>query len=176
MSSAAASRSGSAPSLMASGAATPEGNLRQWLPCPLTAAEWHDHWHGRGPPWWLSQKMPYARAACAAICEVLSTNIANSAYHGTRLNVKHVSQVMERCLRLQKGATESPAARSPPKPCSSRTKLIRRRAAAARRQRYMPCETRLARRLNQVIIANTKGFYRPYHGRGRGRCGGRESA
>ena len=35
-----------------------------------------------------------------AICEVLATKIANSAYHGTRLNVKHVSQVMERLMAL----------------------------------------------------------------------------
>ena len=29
------------------------------------------------------------------ICEVLETAVANSAYHGSRLNVEHISDVME---------------------------------------------------------------------------------
>jgi 3-oxoacyl-(acyl-carrier-protein) synthase len=32
------------------------------------------------------------------ICEILASVIANSAFHGTRLNIDHVSQVMDRVL------------------------------------------------------------------------------
>ena len=43
------------------------------------------------------------------ICEVLGTVIANSAFHGTRLDVEHIGDVMERLLEAGRGARGGPA-------------------------------------------------------------------
>ena len=62
-----------------------------------------------GPEWMLAplfgnltreeQDRAIAPAPAGRRKIVLATNIANSAFHGTRLNVRHVSQIMERLLQ-----------------------------------------------------------------------------
>ncbi len=38
------------------------------------------------------------------ICEVLSTVTANSAFHGTRLDVQHIGQMMENLIRTSRNS------------------------------------------------------------------------
>ena len=91
------------------------------------------------------------------ICEVLSSVTANSAFHGTRLDVNHIAQVMERLVSgaerewgVERDAiapktvfvsheTYTPARGGAPRPRSSRCGASRR----------------LGR---QIVMANTKGF------------------
>ena len=65
------------------------------------------------------------------ICEVLGAVTANSAFHGTRLDVAHVSQVMEQLLRQ----VESRGDRPPRHGSVDRVRLARDVHAGARWQR-----------------------------------------
>jgi NAD(P)-dependent dehydrogenase (short-subunit alcohol dehydrogenase family)/acyl carrier protein len=93
-----------------------------------------------------------------AICEVLSTNIANSAYHGTRLNVKHVSQIMETLLKSAEerfGISRSQIA--------AETMFVSHETYTPARGGSAAAEIHALRHVfgqqaNQIIIANTKGF------------------
>ena len=91
------------------------------------------------------------------ICEVLGSVTANSAFHGTRLDVDHIGQVMERLL-AQAEAAASTGTRSRRRPCSSRTRPTPRPAAAAPRRRSTRCATCSAPDADAVVITNTKGF------------------
>ena len=76
------------------------------------------------------------------ICEVLSTVTANSAFHGTRLDVQHIGQVMENLVAQAEAAQRHFArSRSRRTRSSSRTKPTRPRAAAAPRRRSTRCAT-----------------------------------
>jgi malonyl CoA-acyl carrier protein transacylase len=144
-------------SLMASGAATPEGNLR------LAALPFDRRRNGMiigmGAAALVVESEDAVRErGMRAICEVLATNIANSAYHGTRLNVNHVSQVMEKLLKT----------------AEARYGIVRSQIAAetmfVSHETYTPARGGSAaaeihalrdafgKQANQVIIANTKGF------------------
>ena len=47
------------------------------------------------------------------ICEVLGSVTANSAFHGTRLDVEHIGEVMESLVRTRRGARRRPHADRP---------------------------------------------------------------
>ena len=65
------------------------------------------------------------------ICEVLTTVTANSAFHGTRLDVQHIGQVMESSGgQSRSGQRHFASARSRPRRFLFPTKPTRRRAAA----------------------------------------------
>ena len=65
------------------------------------------------------------------VVELLSSETANSAFHGTRLDVAHISQVMDRLVTAPSAASASTGARSPRRRCSYRTRHTLPRAAAA---------------------------------------------
>ena len=74
------------------------------------------------------------------ICEVLSAVTANSAFHGTRLDVQHIGQMMEDLVGAG-GIPQRHSARADwrRKWSLSLTKPTPRRAAAAPRRRCTPC-------------------------------------
>ncbi len=92
------------------------------------------------------------------ICEILATQIANSAFHGTRLDVPHVREVMDRLMR------------------QAEERFGIRRGEIAAETMFMSHETYTPARggsasaeinalrhtfgdhANRIIIANTKGF------------------
>ena len=93
------------------------------------------------------------------ICEVLGAVTANSAFHGTRLDVDHISQRDGAAVVAPGGG----ARRRPPRDrrrrrSSSRTRPTPRPAAAAPRPRSTRCARRSAPAADQIVIANTKGF------------------
>ncbi|HVM70400.1 MAG TPA: acyltransferase domain-containing protein, partial [Anaerolineales bacterium] len=143
--------------LMASGAATPEGNLR------LAALPFDRRRNGMiigmGAAALVVESEDAVRErGMRAICEILSTNIANSAYHGTRLNVNHVSQVMETLLKSAEsrfGISRSQIA--------AETMFVSHETYTPARGGSAAAEIHALRaafgeQANQVIIANTKGF------------------
>ncbi len=84
-------------SLFASGAATTEGNLR------MAALPFDERRNGMimgmgAAALVVESEDAVQERGVRAIGELLSTHIANSAFHGTRLDVQHVSEVMERLL------------------------------------------------------------------------------
>ncbi|HET7209077.1 MAG TPA: SDR family oxidoreductase [Terriglobales bacterium] len=92
------------------------------------------------------------------ICEVLSAVTANSAFHGTRLDVQHISQVMEDLI----GRAE--------KRCGIDRRQIANRTVFVSHETYTPArggsasaEIHALRHVfgdaaDQIVIANTKGF------------------
>ena len=92
------------------------------------------------------------------ICEVLSAVTANSAFHGTRLDVKHISQVMEQVVTQAE------------KRCGIERHEIAPRTVFVSHETYTPArggsaaaEIHALRRVfgdsaDQIVIANTKGF------------------
>ena len=69
------------------------------------------------------------------ICEVLGAITANSAFHGTRLDVEHIGAVMEAVVAAGRIAWCHPMPRSPTRRCSSPTRRTRRRVAGRPRRR-----------------------------------------
>ncbi|MGD0879230.1 MAG: SDR family NAD(P)-dependent oxidoreductase, partial [Anaerolineales bacterium] len=144
-------------SLMASGAATPEGNLR------LAALPFDRRRNGMiigmGAASLVVESEDAVRErGMRAICEVLSTNIANSAYHGTRLNVQHVSQVMETLLKNAEGRFGISRSQ-----IAAETMFVSHETYTPARGGSASAEIHALRdaygeQANQVIIANTKGF------------------
>jgi acyl transferase domain-containing protein/acyl carrier protein len=92
------------------------------------------------------------------ICEVLSTVTANSAFHGTRLDVQHIGQVME---NLVAGAeTRSGVARSEVAP---KMVFVSHETYTPARGGSASAEIHALRRVfgdgaDQIVIANTKGM------------------
>ena len=83
--------------LMASGAATTEGNPRMAI-LPFDRRR-NGMIMGMGAAALVVESEDALRErGMRGIAEVLATQIANSAYHGTRLDVQHVSDVMERLV------------------------------------------------------------------------------
>ena len=92
------------------------------------------------------------------ICEVLSAVTANSAFHGTRLDVEHISQVMEDLMAQAE------------KRCGIDRHQIAPKTVFVSHETYTPArggsaaaEIHALRRVfgdtaDQVVIANTKGF------------------
>lgn len=144
-------------SLFASGAATTEGNLR------LAAIPFDKRRNGMiigmGAAALVIESEDAARErGVRGIGEILSTNIGNSAYHGTRLDVNHVSEVMDRLLQTAErrfGIDRLAIA--------SETVFMSHETYTPARGGSASAEIRALRRCfglgaNQVIVANTKGF------------------
>jgi acyl transferase domain-containing protein/acyl carrier protein len=92
------------------------------------------------------------------ICEVLSAVTANSAFHGTRLDVEHIGQVMENLLAQAEAR------------CGIRRQQIAPQTVFVSHETYTPArggsasaEINALRRVfggaaDQIVIANTKGY------------------
>ena len=92
------------------------------------------------------------------ICEVLSTVTANSAFHGTRLDVQHISQVMEDLVR--KAETNCGISRQQIAP---HTVFVSHETYTPARGGSAAAEIHALRHVfgkaaDQIVIANTKGF------------------
>jgi acyl transferase domain-containing protein/NAD(P)-dependent dehydrogenase (short-subunit alcohol dehydrogenase family) len=92
------------------------------------------------------------------ICEVLSSVTANSAFHGTRLDVQHISQVMEDLVA--KAETRSGIERHQ---IASRTVFVSHETYTPARGGSASAEIHALRHVfgaaaDQIVIANTKGF------------------
>lgn len=92
------------------------------------------------------------------ICELLSTQIANSAFHGTRLDIAHVSSVMERLLQqaesrfsIDRGTIAEHMV------FVSHETYTPARGGSAAAEIHALRKT-FKQNANKVIIANTKGY------------------
>ena len=144
-------------SMFASGAATIEGDVRK------AALPFDKRRNGLIMGMGAASLVVESEDACRergvrGICEVVSTVIANSAFHGTRLDVKHVGQVMDRLVSVAEarfGLNRSAIAAS--------TAFISHETYTPARGGSASAEIHALRDTfkedaNQVIIANTKGF------------------
>jgi len=143
--------------MLASGAATVEGDVRMAV-LPFDRRRNGMIMGMGGAALVVEAADAAAERGVRPICEVLSTQIANSAFHGTRLDTQHVSEVMERLVRT----------------AEERFGLDRRQMASkmvfVSHETYTPArggsasaEIRALRRVfgeqaSQVVIANTKGY------------------
>ena len=92
------------------------------------------------------------------ICEVLSAVTANSAFHGTRLDVNHISQIMEDLIR--KAEAKAGIERHEIAP---RTVFVSHETYTPARGGSAAAEIHALRKVfgksaDQIVIANTKGF------------------
>jgi len=92
------------------------------------------------------------------ICEVLSAVTANSAFHGTRLDVQHISQVMEHLVA--KAESTGSVQR---KQIAPHTVFVSHETYTPARGGSAAAEIHALRRVfgdsaSQIVIANTKGF------------------
>ncbi len=92
------------------------------------------------------------------ICEVLSTTTNNSAFHGTRLDVQHIGQVME--TLVSKAEAQSGISR---RQIASQTVFVSHETYTPARGGSASAEIHALRRVfgdvaDSVVIANTKGF------------------
>ena len=92
------------------------------------------------------------------ICEVLSTTTNNSAFHGTRLDVQHIGQVME--ALVAKAEARSGVSRQQIAP---RTVFVSHETYTPARGGSASAEIHALRRVfgdaaDRIVIANTKGF------------------
>ena len=92
------------------------------------------------------------------ICEVLGAVTANSAFHGTRLDVDHIGDGHGVARRPGRGAGRRGARRWRRPWCSSRTRPTRRPAAGAPPPRSNALRRVFGDAADQVVVANTKGF------------------
>lgn len=94
----------------------------------------------------------------APICEVLSAVTANSAFHGTRLDVDHIGQVMEQLIAQAESRTGIRRDQIAP-----RTVFVSHETYTPARGGSASAEINALRRVfgsaaDQIVIANTKGF------------------
>jgi malonyl CoA-acyl carrier protein transacylase len=144
-------------SLMASGAATTEGDLRM-AALPFDRRR-NGMLIGMGAAALVIESEDAIRErGMRAICEVLATVTANSAYHGTRLNVDHVGQMMETLLQTAErrfGISRSQIA--------PETVFISHETYTPARGGSAAAEIHALRRVfgeqaSRVVITNTKGY------------------
>ena len=92
------------------------------------------------------------------ICEVLATDIANSAFHGTRLNVGHVAQVMARLVDQAEArfGIDREAIAGETMFMSHETYTPARGGSAAAEIKAL--RGTFGEQANKVLIANTKGY------------------
>ncbi len=144
-------------SMYASGAATTEGNLR------LAALPFDRRRNGlilgMGAAALVVESEDAARErGVRAIGEILSSHYANSAFHGTRLDVDHVSEIMDQVLKTAEARfgihRESIAAHTVFVSHETYTPA-RGGSASAEIHALRHCFKDQA---NRVIVANTKGF------------------
>jgi acyl transferase domain-containing protein len=92
------------------------------------------------------------------ICEVLSAVTANSAFHGTRLDVHHISQVMEDLVRKAEASSGIQRQQIAP-----HTVFVSHETYTPARGGSAAAEIHALRKVfgsaaDQIVIANTKGF------------------
>jgi len=92
------------------------------------------------------------------ICEVLSAVTANSAFHGTRLDVRHIGQVMEELVRKAEAISGIDRHQIAP-----RTVFVSHETYTPARGGSAAAEIHALRQVfgnsaDQIVIANTKGF------------------
>jgi acyl transferase domain-containing protein/NAD(P)-dependent dehydrogenase (short-subunit alcohol dehydrogenase family) len=92
------------------------------------------------------------------ICEVLAAVTANSAFHGTRLDVQHIGQVMETLVSQAETRTGIPRAQ-----LASRMAFVSHETYTPARGGSASAEVQSLRRVfgdsaGRIIITNTKGF------------------
>ncbi|NIW44105.1 MAG: beta-ketoacyl synthase, partial [Gammaproteobacteria bacterium] len=92
------------------------------------------------------------------ICEVLATDTANSAFHGTRLDVGHVSQVMQRLIDTAEQRFDIHREEFAEKTMfmSHETYTPARGGSAAAEIKAL--RSTFSEHANKVLITNTKGF------------------
>ena len=143
--------------LLASGAATTEGNVRM-AALPFDRRR-NGMIMGMGAAALVVESQDAVEErGMRAICELLSCQIANSAFHGTRLDINHVSQVMERVVHQAEerfGIKRSDIA--------AQTVFVSHETYTPARGGSAAAEIHALRRTfgdqaNKVVIANTKGF------------------
>ncbi len=143
--------------LLASGATTTEGNLRK-AALPFDRRR-NGMIMGMGAAALVVESEDAARErGVRAICEVLATQIANSAFHGTRLDVQHVSDVMDRLVTQAEQRFGLRRDEIAPQ-CmfvSHETYTPARGGSAA--AEICALRRTFGEKANQVVIANTKGF------------------
>jgi malonyl CoA-acyl carrier protein transacylase len=143
--------------LLATGATTTEGDLRQ-AALPFDRRR-NGMIMGMGAAALVVEAEDAVRErGMRGIAEVLSTQIANSAFHGTRLDVNHVSEVMERVVAqaekrfgIQRGDLAGQALFM-----SHETYTPARGGSAA--AEIFALRHAFGEHANQLVIANTKGF------------------
>ena len=144
-------------SMLASGAATIEGDVRK-AALPFDKRR-NGLVMGMGAAALVIESEDAARErGVRGICEIVSSVTANSAFHGTRLDVKHVGQTMDRLVSVAEarfGFNRSSMA--------ARTAFISHETYTPARGGSASAEIHSLRDTfkedaNQVIIANTKGF------------------
>jgi len=144
-------------SMFASGAATTEGNVR------IAALPFDRRRNGMimgmGAAALVLECEDAARErGVRGICEVAATVTANSAFHGTRLDVNHVSSIMERLISVAESRFNDLRADIAP-----RLAFISHETYTPARGGSAAAEIHALRQTfgsvaNQVIVANTKGF------------------
>ncbi len=143
--------------LMASGAATIEGDPRKAI-LPFDRRR-NGMIMGMGAAALVVEAEDAVRErGMRGICEVLATQIANSAYHGTRLDTHHVGEVMERLMTLAEARFDIHR-----EEIAGRTVFVSHETYTPARGGSASAEIRALRgvfkdRANQVVIANTKGY------------------
>ncbi len=92
------------------------------------------------------------------ICEVLATVTANSAFHGSRLDVQHIGQVMEQLIaRAEKGSGLERAQIAPQTVFVSHETYTPARGGSASAEIFALRKV-FGKNADEVVIANTKGF------------------
>jgi malonyl CoA-acyl carrier protein transacylase len=143
--------------LLATGATTIEGDIRQ------AALPFDRRRNGMIPGMGAAALVVESQEAVqergmTAICEIVASQFANSAFHGTRLDVEHVSMVMQRLIAQ---AEQRFGLRR--EEIASQTMFVSHETYTPARGGSASAEIRALRdtfgeNANQVIIANTKGF------------------
>ena len=143
--------------LLASGATTTEGNLRM-AALPFDRRR-NGMIMGMGAAALVVEAEDAVRErGMRGICEVLATQIANSAFHGTRLDVPHVREVMDRLVSQAEqrfGISRQDF--------GNRTMFMSHETYTPARGGSASAEINALRytfgdQANQIIIANTKGY------------------
>ena len=92
------------------------------------------------------------------ICEVLATVTANSAFHGSRLDVQHIGQVMEQLItRAETGSGLNRAQIAPQTVFVSHETYTPARGGSASAEIFALRKV-FGKNADEVVIANTKGF------------------
>ena len=143
--------------LMASGAATTEGNVRM-AALPFDRRR-NGMIMGMGAAALVVEAEDAVRErGMRGICELLASQIANSAFHGTRLDVPHVSDVMDRLISQaeQRFGIDRNEIAARTVFVSHETYTPARGGSAA--AEIFALRHTFGEKANQVVIANTKGF------------------
>jgi len=144
-------------SMFASGAATTEGNVRV-AALPFDRRR-NGMIMGMGAAALVLESEDAARErGVRGIAEVVATVTANSAFHGTRLDINHVSSIMERVVGVAEARFNDTRA-----DMAARLAFISHETYTPARGGSAAAEIHALRQTfgaeaNQVIVANTKGY------------------